>query len=310
MVENAITARNVKRNYGRFEALKDVSFDVPKGSVFGFLGPNGAGKTTTLYVLLGLLPPKQGQVSVLGYNPVSEGDQLRSKVGCLLEDPGLYETITVKNNLEFFGRAQLMDEQTLQARTTELLEFFGLSDFAKTKAGKLSKGMKQKAALARAMLARPEILFLDEPTANLDPEASLAFRDLVLELATKHGITVFLNTHRLDEAQRICDHIAIIRQGTVLVCGSVADLLCTGKGTTVRIKAEGITDESVKQLSLKSEDVAVSGDLITIKLDDRKSIPGLVAKCVAAGLSIYEVKPDHLSLEELFMDVMEGNHVA
>ena len=212
-------------------------------------------RQTTLYVLLGLLPPKEGQVSVLGYNPVTQGDQLRSKVGCLLEDPGLYEIITVKENLEFFGRAQLMEESELQARITELLEFFALTDFAKTKAGKLSKGMKQKAALARAMLARPEILFLDEPTANLDPEASLAFRDLVLELAKKHGITVFLNTHRLDEAQRICDHVAIIRQGRVLVSGSVADLLSNGNRTTVRIKADGISDESVKKLAIRPEDL-------------------------------------------------------
>jgi ABC-2 type transport system ATP-binding protein len=310
MAENAITAKNIKRNFGKFEALKGVTFDVPKGSVFGFLGPNGAGKTTTLYVLLGLLPPKEGQVSVLGYNPVTQGDQLRSKVGCLLEDPGLYEIITVKDNLEFFGRAQLMEESALQSRISELLEFFGLTEFAKTKAGKLSKGMKQKAALARAMLARPEILFLDEPTANLDPEASLAFRDLILELAKKHGITVFLNTHRLDEAQRICDHIAIIRQGNVLISGAVSDLLSTGNKTTVRIKADGITEESVKKLAIKPEDLTITSDMLTVKLDDKKSIPSLVAKCVTAGLSIYEVKPDHLSLEELFMDVMEGNHVA
>jgi ABC-2 type transport system ATP-binding protein len=306
----AITAQNISRFYGKFEALKDVSFQVPKGSVFGFLGPNGAGKTTTLYVLLGLLPPRTGNMSVLGFDPVRQGDALRSKVGCLLEEPGLYEMLSIKDNLTFFGKAQGMPENQISQRIKELLDFFELSDFAKTKAGKLSKGMKQKAALARAMLATPEMLFLDEPTANLDPESSIAFRDLVQSLAKKHGITVFLNTHRLDEAQRICDHIAIIKQGKVLLSGSVADLLSPSRETTVTIKASGLDDQTASKLGLEGTPTSITGDILTIRFCNIEMIPDIVSRCVGLGLRIYEIKPHGMTLEELFMDVMEGNHVA
>lgn len=310
-MNSAISAANVSRFYGKFEALKDVTFDVPVGSIFGFLGPNGAGKTTTLYVLLGLLPQKTGKVRVLDLDPVTQGDRLRAQVGCLLEESGLYDVLTVKDNLEFFGRAQQMDEATLQSRIKETLEFFELSDFVKTKAGKLSKGMKQKTALARAILAMPKLLFLDEPTANLDPEASVAFRELIVNLAKKHGITVFLNTHRLDEAQKICDHIAIIKKGKVMLSGSTTDLLNTSKEMTVTIKAKGFVSDSISKLGLDAGKSSISDDILTTRLTNHDVVAGLVSKCVGLGYSVYEVKPSTISLEELFVNVMEdSNHVA
>ncbi|NTU60757.1 MAG: ABC transporter ATP-binding protein [Caldiserica bacterium] len=310
-MSSAITASNVSRFYGKFEALKDVSFEVPGGSIFGFLGPNGAGKTTTLYVLLGLLPQKTGKVRVLGLDPVTQGDKLRAQVGCLLEESGLYDVLTVKDNLEFFGRAQRMDEATLQSRIKETLEFFELSDFSKTKAGKLSKGMKQKTALARAILAMPKLLFLDEPTANLDPEASVAFRELIVNLARKHGITVFLNTHRLDEAQKICDHIAIIKKGKVMLSGSTADLLNSSREMTVTIKADGFASDSISKLGLDADKSNISDGTLTTSLANRDMVPNLVSRCVGLGYGVYEVKPSTISLEELFVNVMEdSNNVA
>lgn len=304
----AISASNVSRFYGRFEALKDVSIEVPSGSIFGFLGPNGAGKTTTLYVLLGLLPPKTGKVKVLGLDPFSQGDLLRSQVGCLLEEPGLYDVLSVKDNLLFFGRAQKMDEKTLHSRINDTLEFFELSDFAKTKASKLSKGMKQKAALARSILALPKLLFLDEPTANLDPEASVSFRELIVNLAKKHGITVFLNTHRLDEAQKICDNIAIIKKGTVMLSGATEDLLNSSKNTTVTIKAKGFDGETLSKLGLNPKQSGISGESLTACLPNVEQVAGLVARCVNLGYSVYEVRPSTLSLEELFVNVMENSN--
>lgn len=310
-MNSAISASNLSRFYGKFEALKDVTFDVPVGSIFGFLGPNGAGKTTTLYVLLGLLPQKTGKARVLGLDPVTQGDQLRAQVGCLLEESGLYDVLTVKDNLEFFGRAQRMVESILQSRIKETLEFFELSDFAKTRAGKLSKGMKQKAALARSILAMPKLLFLDEPTANLDPEASVAFRELIVNLAKKHGITVFLNTHRLDEAQKICDHIAIIKKGKVALAGSTADLLNTSKEMTVTIKAKGFVSDSISKLGLDAGKSSISDDILTTRLGNHDMVPSLVSKCVGLGYGVFEVKPSTISLEELFVNVMEdSNHVA
>jgi ABC-2 type transport system ATP-binding protein len=306
-MDQAISASHVSRFYGRFEALKDVTFEVPSGSIFGFLGPNGAGKTTTLYVLLGLLPPKTGKVKVLGLDPVASGDILRSQVGCLLEEPGLYDSLSVKDNLLFFGRVQRMDERTLEKRIIDTLEFFELSDFSKTKAGKLSKGMKQKAALARSILALPKLLFLDEPTANLDPEASVAFRELIVNLAKKHGITVFLNTHRLDEAQKICDNIAIIKKGTVMLTGRTSDLLNSSQKTNVSIKAKGFDGDSIAKLGLLASQSTISGETLTTSLPGHDQVAGLVSKCVNLGYGVYEVKPSTLSLEELFVNVMENS---
>ncbi len=305
----SIEVQGLRRFYGSFEALKGIDFAVEKGSVFGFLGPNGAGKTTALYVLVGLLNPNGGRVSVLGLDPARQGDVLRSKIGCLLEDPGLYDTLTVEQNLSFYGYAQLMPEKDIKDRIDELLKFFELTDYKKKRAGTLSRGMRQKTALARALLARPEILFLDEPTANLDPQASVHFRDLVLELARKYGITVFLNTHRLDEAQRICDSVAIIKTGKVVASGTVDQLRSQVKGITLRVKSPDFKGDA-KAVADLGVPAKVEGDLATIQLDNLDLIPSIVKKLVDSGFNLYEVVPDKLSLEEIFMEIVEENHAS
>lgn len=308
---NAIEVSGLKRNYGNFEALKGISFSVPKGSIFGFLGPNGAGKTTTLYILAGLLKAHSGEVSVLGFNPVKQGDLLRSRIGCLLEEPGVYDTLTCVQNLQFHGRAQRMDEKELKTRINESIEFFELSEFRNKKAATLSKGMRQKLALSRAMLANPDILFLDEPTANLDPQSSVHFRDLILKLAKQKGTTVFLNTHRLDEAQKTCDYVTIINQGMVLESGSLEQIQNRESGLRVRIKSPDFAGKDIHTLiSNHAKNISVAGETATIQLDKMDSIPTIVSQLVSKGIRIYEVNPDKLSLEEIFMGLVEGgNHV-
>lgn len=308
---NAIEVSGLKRNYGSFEALKGISFSVPKGSIFGFLGPNGAGKTTTLYILAGLLKAHSGEVSVLGFNPVKQGDLLRSRIGCLLEEPGVYDTLTCVQNLQFHGRAQRMDEKELKTRINESIEFFELSEFKNKKAATLSKGMRQKLALSRAMLANPDILFLDEPTANLDPQSSVHFRDLILKLAKQKGTTVFLNTHRLDEAQKTCDYVTIINQGMVLESGSLEQIQNRETGLRVRIKSPDFAGKDIDTLiSNHAKNISVADDTATIQLNKMDSIPTIVSELVAKGIRIYQVNPDKLSLEEIFMGLVEGgNHV-
>ena len=308
---NAVDVYGLKRSYGKFEALKGITFSVPTGSIFGFLGPNGAGKTTTLYILSGLLLSHSGNVSVLGLDPAKQGDQLRSKIGCLLEEPGVYDTLTCTQNLQFHGRAQRMDEKTLKNKITESIDFFELSEFKNKKAATLSKGMRQKLALARAMLADPEILFLDEPTANLDPQSSVHFRDLIVKLAKQKGTTVFLNTHRLDEAQKICDHVTIINSGQVLESGSLEEIQNRESGLRVRIKSPDFVSKQMEELlTIKTKGITKSNDIVIIQVDKLDSIPDIVAGLVAKGIRIFEVRPDKLSLEEIFMGLVEGeNHV-
>ena len=306
---NAIEVKGLKRSYGKFEALKGIDFTVEKGSIFGFLGPNGAGKTTTLMVLTGLLRVNTGHITVLGLDPITQGDTLRSKIGCLLEDSGLYDHLTVQQNLQFYGRAQLLEEVNLKVRISETLDFFELSEVANKKASKLSRGMRQKTALARAMLTLPDILFLDEPTANLDPQASVAFRELILELSRKHGMTIFLNTHRLDEAQRVCDKIAVIDNGKLLKTGKIEELRTSQTCPTIRINSNNITQkmftDSLKTLIKK---ININGNDTTIELLHFEDIPKLVRGLVALGANIYEMRQEERSLEDIYMELVGENH--
>lgn len=190
----------IKRFHGR-SVLDGISFSIEQGEVFGFLGPNGAGKTTTMRLLLGLLRPDGGKASVLGYS-LSDHDAIRHKVGVLLENNGLYERLTAYENLDYFARLYRVTHR--EERITELLSFVGLSESRNQMVGVLSTGMKRKLGIARAILHDPEMLFFDEPSSGLDPEAQHMVRELILELSRRESITIFLNSHNLDEVSRVC----------------------------------------------------------------------------------------------------------
>jgi ABC-2 type transport system ATP-binding protein len=201
-----------------------MTYQVHEGEVFGLLGPNGAGKTTTVRLLNGVLTPTGGHVRVLGLDPTSQSSALRRRTGVLTENPSFYERLTVRENLTTHGRLYGVPETQLRQRVDELLETFGLWDRASDKIDGFSKGMKQRLALARAVLHDPELLFLDEPTSGLDPEAARQMTQLIAQLSHREGRTVFLCTHNLDEAQRLCDRVAVMNQGRLLAVGSPAEV--------------------------------------------------------------------------------------
>ncbi len=217
---NAISIENVVHEYGCVRALDGLSLEVPSGSLFGFLGPNGAGKTTAIHLLLGLLEPRSGMASVLGFDTRTASQEIRSRTGALLEHTGLYEQLTAAENLEFYGRVWLLPETERSAREEELLVQFELWQRRDDRVGTWSRGMKQKLALARALLARPPLLFLDEPTAGLDVMAATEIREKLVETVSEFGVTVFLTTHNMTEAERICERVAIVREGRVLATGT------------------------------------------------------------------------------------------
>jgi len=216
----AISIHNVTHDFGSVRALNDLSLDVPRGSVFGFLGPNGAGKTTTIHVLLGLLDPASGTASVLGFDTRRESHKIRSSTGALLEHTGLYEQLTAAENLQFYGRVWLLSEADRSARVEELLTRFDLWKRRDDRVSTWSRGMKQKLALARTLLAKPQLLLLDEPTAGLDVLAATEIRENLVAAAAEYGATVFLSTHNMTEAERICERVAIIREGQLLAMGT------------------------------------------------------------------------------------------
>ena len=219
-----IEVNGLERSFGSNLAVDGMTFHVKQGEVFGLLGPNGAGKTTTVRLLNGILPPSGGSARVFGLDPATDGQRIRQQTGVLTETPNLYERLSASENLEFFGTLTGIPKETLKPRVAEILEFFGLQERAKDKVETYSKGMKQRLALARALVHQPPLLFLDEPTSGLDPEAAQQVNELIADLSRDDGRTILLATHNLPEAQRLCDRVAIMNKGRILALGSLKEL--------------------------------------------------------------------------------------
>ncbi len=304
--EPAIRATNLGRRFGATWAIRGVDLEVASGEVLGLLGPNGAGKTTTVRMLTSLIGPSEGTARVAGLDVVTSADEVRARVGVLTETPGLYEKLSARRNLDFFGRLHRLPPSVRAERIERLLRLFDLWNRRDEPAGTFSKGMKQKLAIARALLHEPDLLFLDEPTAALDPEAAYIVRDAISRLRTA-GRTIVLATHNLDEADRLCDRIAFVR-GSLLRIDSPARLRGALGGRGVEIALDGPLDDrvlaSVRLLPGVGGLAATDGRL-SIGLDDpTRDTPDLVRALVAAGAGIVEVRERAASLEDVYFEVM------
>ena len=231
-----IEASGLTRRFGDFTAVSELSFEVGAGTILALLGPNGAGKTTTIRMLAALLAPSAGEASVAGYDVRREPDAVRASVGLMTDVPGLYEQMTVGDYLNQFGTIYGLNRDERRRRIEHLIDFFELAPYRSRRMVNFSKGMKQKVALARALIHEPPVLFLDEPTAGLDPLGARAVRELVLSLRQSHRAIV-LCTHDLDEAERMADNVAILRQGRIVAFGAPAVLRGQAQaGTLVRVE--------------------------------------------------------------------------
>jgi ABC-2 type transport system ATP-binding protein len=304
----AIQAEHLTRDFATVRAVDDLSLDVPAGTVFGFLGANGAGKTTTIHLLLGLLEPTQGQAQVLGLDTRTQSQRIREQCGALLEQAGLYERLSAEENLRFYANVWRMSASARDDRIKELLAHMGLWDRRAERVSTWSRGMKQKLAIARVLLHRPKLIFLDEPTAGLDPVAAAALRDDLAALAAREGVTVFLTTHNLPEAERLCSLVGVIRQGRLLAVGSPDALREQSGGTRVEIVGAGFDDTLVAALRGRADvaGVALENDhlLIDLSANDTRAAP-IVSAVVAAGGQIEEVRRGRESLEDVFLSLME-----
>ena len=249
----AIRTERLTRDFGSLRAVDELSLEVPSGIVFGFLGPNGAGKTTTIRLLLGLLEPTTGNAQVLGHDTRTAADAIRETTGALLEHSGLYERLSAEDNLEFYGRVARLPAAQRRARIQALLEPLGLWARRKEVVGAWSRGMKQKLAVARALFHKPALVFLDEPTAGLDPVASAALRDELAALAEREGVTVFLTTHNLAEAEKLCHQVGVIRQGKLLAVGALDQLRAQAGHPRVTIRGSGFTPAALAALQARPE---------------------------------------------------------
>ncbi len=298
-----ITASGLSRSFDGRVAVDGVSFEVPSGRLCALLGPNGSGKTTTVRMLLGLLPPTSGTAEVAGITlPVIRDDakSLRARAGLLTETPGFYDRLSGAENLDFFARLYGIADAVRGPRIESWLKRLDLWDARDRAFGGYSKGMKQRLALIRAVLHEPAVIFLDEPTAGLDPAAAREVRDLIADLR-REGRTILLCTHHLGEAQSLADLVGIL-QGKLVAFGSLDAL--TGSAGTVEIRLDRDPADLLPMLRSVPGvgELASSGPLLRVATGDPERVtPRVVSSLVAAGAGILEVRPVRVSLEEVYL---------
>jgi ABC-2 type transport system ATP-binding protein len=303
---NAIETTHLTRTFGNLVAVDDLTLTIPEGTVFGFLGPNGAGKTTTVRLLSALIAPTRGSATVAGYRLGEYNEAIRQAVGILTETPGLYDRLSAWDNLLFFAELYDLPAERAASQVERYLRLLNLWDRRNDKVGGFSKGMRQKLAIARALLHEPKVIFLDEPTSGLDPEAARVVRDFIKALRAE-GRTIFLTTHNLPEADELCDSIGVFRS-RLLHLGTPTQLRTGlfGTGTQVRVVGEAARWlETVRALSFVQEATA-SESILSVSLahpDDQN--PALVRALVEAGAPILAVEPTSHSLEEVYLELVE-----
>jgi ABC-2 type transport system ATP-binding protein len=301
-----ITLEGINKRLGKRDILKDISFSVSRGDIFGYLGPNGAGKTTTMRIVLGLLKPGSGKALVNGKD-LSRDTDARNRAGVLLDRDGLYDRISARDNLEYYARLYGVSDR--RRKIDDMLAFAGLTERKNDRVGNFSKGMKRKLGLARALIHDPEVLFLDEPTAGLDPEAQKMVRDLLLSLSGERNMTIFLNSHDLDEVQRICSKVAIVQDGRIRAFDTVENLRGAPEEMSVRIV---LTDSSHAEkardllsrcdfASFRSRDDAVT---LTAGLARGKKPSDVLSFLVGKGVSVEEITATRQSLEDIYIGIM------
>ncbi len=304
-----IDAENLTKKFGTVTAVDNLTFHVEQGEIFGFLGPNGAGKTTTMRMLSCLISKTSGNARIAGYD-ISDGEdslKIRKIIGLLPENVSLYDDLTAYKNLDFYGKLYECAEAQRKENIKRFLKMLGLWDKKDVSVGTFSKGMKQKLAIARALIHDPEILFLDEPTANLDPESSKTVRDFILDLK-KEKKTIFINTHNLDEAQRTCDKIGIFNT-KLRVIGTPEELEESVWGNKTVIQLEQVNDRILKaltRLDLRNT-ITENNKLIIDVVNPEKENPIIIDTIVGAGGQVQYVTRLSPTLEDAYLKFVRGD---
>jgi len=303
----AISAEHLVRRFGAFTAVNDISFRVEKGEIFGFLGPNGSGKTTIIKMLTGLLPLSEGEARVEGLDVRKDAEAVRERIGYMSQKFSLYDDLTVLENLSFYGRIYGLSAERMKRRIDDIVQLNGLSPYMSRLAAQLSGGWKQRLALGCAMLHEPKLLFLDEPTAGIDPVARRQLWDLLFELSG-HGITFFVTTHYMDEAER-CSHVAYIYYGKLIADGTPAELKqlpdVQPAGTD---RIEITTPQVTRALRLARKipgirSTTIFGESIHALVDHSFSLDDLRGQLQKDGITVTDIRPLTASLEDVFVEL-------
>jgi ABC-2 type transport system ATP-binding protein len=311
-----ITVSQLTRRFNGTAAVNNLSLEVHAGEIFGFLGHNGAGKTTTVRLLNGVIEPNTGSMRVLGLDPQADGPALRARTGVLTETPSMDERLTAWDNLSIFADLYGVPQSEVRQRINELLAEFDLADRAQEKVAGYSKGMKQRLALARALLHKPELLFLDEATSGLDPIAAHHVNDLIERMARRENRTVFLCTHNLVEAQKLCDRVAVLEHGQLVALGTPAELT-RQYVRRLDVEIEVSEDQVPATLNVlrRSLPELVVGEpskpngALLVTINKRESIPDVLNCLVQNHIRVYRIAPQEVNLEQVYFtlhDEKEG----
>ncbi len=308
--EPVVAAHNLTKRFRWLTAVDGISFQVREGEVFGLLGPNGAGKTTTIRMMCGLIPPTSGTATVLGRDVVKEPVTVKSSIGLLPETPSVYESLSAEENLRFYCEMYQVPRAEWARRIDELLSAFGLQTRRTSKVRTFSKGMKQKLALARTLVHDPPVIFLDEPTAGLDPESAKMVRDKIAQMSRDAGKTIFLCTHNLVEAESLCSRVAIIKSGRIIMIGSTKDLRgeATEAGTYVVVlkEVEASLVEALRSLDYVQAAEPSDGSVRVRIASPFDNAHKLVEAILRFGGRIMEFRREARTLEDIYLEAVRS----
>jgi ABC-2 type transport system ATP-binding protein len=301
-----LRTRGLSKNYGRLRAVDGLDLEVRRGDVFGFLGPNGAGKSTTIRMITGLIRPAAGSVELFGCDARSHRHEVMRRVGAIVEEPAFYRYLSGRRNLEILAA---MSGGAPRERINEVLDVVGLSDRARDKVAKYSHGMRQRLGIAQALLPRPELVVLDEPTTGLDPQGMKEVRDLVRDLAERERVTVFLSSHLLHEVEQVCNRAAVIHRGKLITAGEVADI----KRDEAEIVRIAVDDPERASALLGGQPwvsaIGADGDRLRVRMAHDRAADAN-ALLVQAGLRVWALEPEQRSLEDAFFALLNGSSNA
>jgi ABC-2 type transport system ATP-binding protein len=303
-MNEVISLEKVSKILGMRKILNEVTLAVEKGDIFGYLGPNGAGKTTTIRIILGLMQPSSGKAAILGQDAAN--DKIREKVGFILESDGLYDNMNAFDNLDYYAR--LYELGSVPDRIEKAVKTVGLADRLYDKVSSFSKGMRQRLALARALVPNPEVLVLDEPTSGVDPSGQIEIREIMLDMAHKQGKTILLSSHNLDEVQRICNRIALIQSGEIKLYGELDELQRRmSSGESIIETADDLDATTLTELQ-KFPDIKVKSyqdRRLVFSTGAQLDVSTVVSLLAARGVRIRQVKQQEASLEEMYTAIMK-----
>lgn len=301
--EKIVEIKHLEKHFGKFQAVKDVSFDVYRGDVFGFLGPNGAGKSTTIRTMLSLIKPTGGELKLFGKDLSKDRNYILQRIGCIVEKPDFYKYLSAEKNIEIFARLSGMN--VTKSKVHEIIEFVGLKGREKDKLSGFSHGMKQRLGIAQTLIHDPELIILDEPTTGLDPQGIIDIRNLILQLKNERNKTVLLSSHILSEIELIANRMVIISKGKTIVQGSVKDLL-NAQELIVAFSIDNI--EKAKQLLEKanmSEMIDTTDNSTLLLHISQENIPVVNKLFCENGVNVYSIEAKR-KLEDYFLKLINA----